>query len=61
MGLGNAKPNTPTAHRCDRHNDRFAAVKVNGQGVCWECYLGAEVFQKRFKSDYYDPKSEDRG
>ncbi len=54
MGLGNAKPDTPAAHRCGRHNDRFAAVQVNGVGQCWQCYLGDEVYEKRFRKGYYD-------
>jgi hypothetical protein len=54
MGLGNAKPNTPAGHRCTGHTDRFAAVRVNGDGKCWECYLGKEAFALRFAADYYD-------
>lgn len=57
MGLGNAKPDTPKAHRCINHADRFAAVTTNQGGLCWECYLGDDVYKKRFKSDYYSPQN----
>ena len=53
MGLGNARPDTPAAHRCDKHPDRFAAVQVNGVGQCWQCYLPPRLFALRFGPDYY--------
>lgn len=55
MGIGNAKPNTPAAHRCAKHPDRFAAVQVNGIGKCWQCYLSAQTFKNRFGKGYYKP------
>jgi hypothetical protein len=56
MGLGNAKPETSKLNRCDTHDDRFAAVTVNGVGKCWECYLPPDQYRLRIAPDFYAPE-----
>lgn len=37
-------------YHCINHPDRPAVV----DDICWECYLGKEVFEKRFGKDFYE-------
>jgi len=52
-------------HRCERHPDRIASISTGLKGrCCWECYLPADVFERRYGAGYakiyghrfYDPE-----
>ena len=41
---------------CERHADRIAAISTARLGrCCWECYLPADVFKKRYPPSFYKP------
>lgn len=40
-------------HACVNHPDRSAVVERSGRELCWQCYLGDEIFIKRFGPDFY--------
>jgi len=55
----------PPLYRCEAHPDRIAVIATAAKGrCCWECYLPADVFERRYGSGYakiyghrfYDPK-----
>lgn len=39
--------------KCDNHPAREAAVERHYIFMCWECYLGAARFRRRYGEDYY--------
>jgi len=41
---------------CERHPDRIASISTTLKGrCCWECYLPADVFSKRYGPEFYKP------
>lgn len=43
---------------CANHPLRIGQVERNGEQLCWECYLGREVFVERFGENFYSEETD---